>query len=266
MLCVARDSARKLTHFLTGILVTEGWDPTFKERFYSIHSELKAEMKQMINNNLSVINQDEEIQASELERIRKRKQKQAAKVALEKENELGLEFDREFDAKYCNLYSIFLYDGIFKFDCKERYFEALYETRCGYYEREEEIKNDMIFKKRVKQKFMEIKEYSEMEVWNPNTGRRHIYDEDDLYGDPYDELWNIEEGVELYYQRYQHEHRQHILQSEQLRKQEREEEPQSQEYVQLQKEMIQKRKAVQETMFQHFKGHTSEYKESDEKQ
>ena len=30
--------------------------------------------------------------------------------------------------------------------------------------------------------------------------------------------------------------------------------------------MIQKRKAVQETMFQHFKVHTSEYKESDERQ
>ena len=78
-----------------GILVTEGWDPTFKERFYSIHSELKAEMKQMINNNSGVINQEEEIQASELER--KRKRKQAAKVALEKEIELGREFDREFD-------------------------------------------------------------------------------------------------------------------------------------------------------------------------
>ena len=56
-----------------GILVTEGWDPTFKERFYSIHSELKAEMKQMINNNCCVINQEEKIQASELERKRKRK-------------------------------------------------------------------------------------------------------------------------------------------------------------------------------------------------
>ena len=75
----------------------------------------------------------------------------------------------------------FLYDGISEFDCKGRYLEAVYETRCGYYEREEEIKNNMIFKKRVKQKFMEIKEYSEMEVWNPYTGRRHIYDEDEKF-------------------------------------------------------------------------------------
>ena len=46
----------------------------------------------------------------------------------------------------------------------------------------------------------------------------------------------------------------------------REEESQSQEYLQIQKEMIQKRKAVQEIMFQHFKGQTSEYKESNKRQ
>ena len=105
----------------------------------------------------------------------------------------------------------FLYDGICKFDCKGRYLEALYETRCGYYKREEEIKNDTLFKTRVKQKFMEIKEYSEMEVWISNTSRRYIYDEDDLYGDYYDELWNIDEGFELYYKRYVQEQQQHIL-------------------------------------------------------
>ena len=79
----------------------------------------------------------------------------------------------------------FLYDGICKFDCKGRYLEALYETRCGYYKREEEIKNDTLFKTRVKQKFMEIKEYSEMEVWISNTSRRYIYD-DDSNDDGYD--------------------------------------------------------------------------------
>ena len=34
--------------------------------------------------------------------------------------------------------------------------EALYGLRCGYYGREEEIKNDEKFKKKVKQKSMEI--------------------------------------------------------------------------------------------------------------
>ena len=109
-----------------------------------------------------------------------------------------------------------MYDDVFEFNCNGRYLKALYETRCGYYNRNKEIKNDEIFKKRVKQKFMEIQEYSEMEVWNPNTGRQYIYDEDDFYGDYYDVVWNIEEGFELSYQRYLQEHQQHILQIEQL--------------------------------------------------
>ena len=78
--------------------------------------------------------------------------------------------------------------------------EASFETRYKYYDKEEEIKNNEVFKKRVKQKFMEIKEYSEMEMWNPNTGQRYIYDEDDFYSDYCDELWNIDKGFELYYQ------------------------------------------------------------------
>ena len=35
--------------------MTESWDPTFKERFYSIHLELKVNMKQMIAANLDAI-------------------------------------------------------------------------------------------------------------------------------------------------------------------------------------------------------------------
>ena len=144
--------------------------------------------------------------------------------------------------------------------------EALYETRCGYYDREEEIKNNEIFKKRFKQKIVEIKAYSEMEVWNPNTGRRYIYDEDDLYGNYYDEISNIDDGFELYYQRYMQEQQQHVLQMEQLRKQDKKYEPKSQQYIKLQKEMIRKREEVQEEMFQNVKVRTSVWKESNEKQ
>ena len=105
-----------------------------------------------------------------------------------------------------------------------------------------------------------------MEVWNPNTGRRYIFDEDDLYGNYYDEIWNIDEGFELYYQRYMHEQQQHVLQIEQLRKQERKQEPKSQQYIKLHKDMIWKQEEVQEEMFQNIKACTSEYKESNKKQ
>ena len=108
-----------------------------------------------------------------------------------------------------------MYDDILEFDCNGRYLEALYETRCGYYEREEEIKNDEISKKRVRQKSMKIKEYSELKVWNSHTGRRYIFDEDDLYGYYFDEIWNIKEGFELYYQQYIQEQQQLVLQIEQ---------------------------------------------------
>ena len=94
-------------------------------------------MKRMIDGNLGVISQEVEAQASELEL--KRKRKQAAKViAIENEGE----FDREYDAEFCNLDSMFLYNDIFKFNSNERYFVALYDTRCGYYAREEEIQNN----------------------------------------------------------------------------------------------------------------------------
>ena len=60
---------------------------------------------------------------------------------------------------------------------------------------------------------MEIKEYFEMEVWNPNKERQDIYDEDDdFYGVYYDEVWNIDKRFKLYYQRYLQEQQQHILQ------------------------------------------------------
>ena len=191
-----------------GLPMTEDWDDTFKERFHSIHSELKVEMKQMIDANLGVISSQEvEAQASELDLDRNRKQA-ARIIEIEKEGE----FEREFDAQSFDLDAIFSHDD----DCNGRYSEALYETRCGYYDREEEIENDEIFKKRLKQQFMEIKEYSEMEMWNPNTGRRYIFDEDDFYGNYYDEIWNIDEGFELYYQRYMQEQQQHVLQMEQL--------------------------------------------------
>ena len=170
-------------------------------------------MKQMIDANLGVIpSQEAEIQASELDLDRNRKQA-ARVIAIEKEGE----FEREFDAQFFDLDSIFLSDD----DYNGRYLEALYETRCGYYDREEEIENDEIFKKRLKQQFMEIKEYSEMEMWNPNTGRRYIFDEDDFYGNYYDEIWNIDDGFELYYQRYMQEQQQHVLQMEQLQKQDK---------------------------------------------
>ena len=59
-------------------------------------------MKQMIDANVSVTGQEVEAQVSELEL--ERKQKQAAKViAIEKDSD----FDRGFDAKLCNLDSIF---------------------------------------------------------------------------------------------------------------------------------------------------------------
>ena len=72
----------------------------------------------------------------------------------------------------------------------------------GYYDGEEEIKNNELFKKRFKQNFMKIEDYSEMELWNPNIGRRYIFDEDDFYGNYYDKIWNTDKGFELYYQRY----------------------------------------------------------------
>ena len=49
---------------------------------------------------------------------------------------------------------------------------------------------------------MTIKDYSEMELWNPNTGRRYIYNENGFYSDYYDEVQNINKGFELYYQKY----------------------------------------------------------------
>ena len=65
-------------------------------------------------------------------------------------------------------------------------------------------------------------------MWNPNTGRRYVYDENDFYGDYYDELWNINKGFELNYQQYLQEQQQHILQIEQLQKQDRKQDPKSQ--------------------------------------
>ena len=111
------------------------------------------------------------------------------------------DFDRDFEAKFTDLDSIF-YDSDQKFDWDGRNFEALHETRCIYYYSEEEIKNDEVFKERFKKIFTEIKEYSEEEAWNPNTGKRYIYDEDDFYNEYYDEIWGIEEGFDLHYQRY----------------------------------------------------------------
>ena len=96
-----------------------------------------------------------------------------------------------------------------------------------------------------------------MEVWNLNTGRRYIQDEDDLYGNYYDEIWNINNGFELYYQQYMQEQQQHVLQTEQLRKQGKKYKPKSQQYIKLQKEMIRKQEEVQEEMFQSFKVYTS---------
>ena len=113
---------------------------------------------------------------------------------------------------------IFLYNGIFKFDYIGIFLEVLYETRCGYYNREEKIKSNDRFKKRFKQKIVEIKEYSEMELWNPNTGRRYIYDEDDLYGYYYDEIWSIGKAFKLYYQQYMQGQQQQVLQIEHLQK------------------------------------------------
>ena len=86
------------------------------------------------------------------------------------------------------------------FDNNGRYLEALYEARCGYYDKEVEIKNNELFNKRFKQKFMKIEDYSKMELWNPNTGRPYIFDEDDFYGNYYDEIFNINEGFKLYCQ------------------------------------------------------------------
>ena len=67
---------------------------------------------------------------------------------------------------------------------------------------------------------MKIKEYSEEEMWNPNTGRQFIFDEGDFYCEYYDEIWKIDKGFDLYYQQYLQEQEQHILQIEQLQKQE----------------------------------------------
>ena len=72
-------------------------------------------------------------------------------------------FDCDYDAKFCDLDCIF-YDNKLYFDCNGRYLEVLYETRYGYYEGEEEIKNNELFKKRFKQNFMRIKDYSEEEI------------------------------------------------------------------------------------------------------
>ena len=47
---------------------------------------------------------------------------------------------------------------------------------------------------------MKIEDYSKMELWNPNTGRPYIFDEDDFYGNYYDEIFNINEGFKLYCQ------------------------------------------------------------------
>ena len=80
-----------------------------------------------------------EAQASEIDLDRNRKQA-ARVIAIEKEDEI----EQEFDAQFFNLDSIFLYDN----NCNGRYLEALFETRCWYYDREQEIKNNEIFKKR----------------------------------------------------------------------------------------------------------------------
>mmetsp|Transcript_59739 Transcript_59739/g.64467 ORF Transcript_59739/g.64467 Transcript_59739/m.64467 type:complete len:205 (-) Transcript_59739:85-699(-) len=95
---------------------------------------------------------------------------------------------------------------------------------------------------------------------------RYVFDGDSLYGNDYDEIWNINEGFKLHYQRYMQEQQQHVLQIEQLQKQDRKQEPKFQQYVQLQKEMIQKREEIQEEMFQNFKVCTSDYKESNKRQ
>ena len=65
-------------------------------------------------------------------------------------------------------------------------------------------------------------------MWNPNTGRRFIFDEDDFYCEYYAEVWNINEGFGLYYQQYLQEQKQYILQIEQLWKQEGKQKPKSQ--------------------------------------
>jgi len=77
------------------------------------------------------------------------------------------------------------------FDCNGRYLEALHETRCGYYDGQEEIKSNVLFKKRFKQSFMRIQDYSEEVMWIPNTGRQYICDEEDFYREYYNEVWNI---------------------------------------------------------------------------
>ena len=53
---------------------------------------------------------------------------------------------------------------------------------------------------------------------------------------------------------------------EQLQEQDKKHKPKSQQYIKLQKEMIQKREEVQEERFQNFKVSTSVWKESNEKQ
>ena len=63
---------------------------------------------------------------------------------------------------------------------------------------------------------MEIKDYSEIELWNPNTGSQYIFDEDDFYSvyEYYNEVWNINKGFKLYYQQYLQERQYHILEIE----------------------------------------------------
>ena len=53
-------------------------------------------------------------------------------------------------------------------------------------------------------------------MWNPNTGERYIFDEDEIQGNYYNELWNINKEFDLYYQQYLQEQQQHVLQIEQL--------------------------------------------------
>ena len=85
-----------------GLPLIEDWDNTFKKKFYSKHLDLKAEIKQMIDVNFG--NNSQEVEAQEPELESERNWKQAAKViVVEKEGE----FDCEYDAKFCNLDSIF---------------------------------------------------------------------------------------------------------------------------------------------------------------
>ena len=87
-------------------------------------------MQQTIDVNVGIIpSQAVETQASELEL--ERNQKQAAKVIAKKKG-TNLIVNIMLNSA---IQIFFLYDNIFEFNCNGTYLEALYETRCGYYDR-----------------------------------------------------------------------------------------------------------------------------------